>query len=52
MSEIKTHTTEDFVTRRKGEESDEDTQARMAEEARLKEEARVDAGKSLPSRFS
>jgi hypothetical protein len=52
MSEIKTHTTEDFVTRRKGEESDEDTQGRMAEEARLREEARVEAGKSLPSRFS
>jgi len=50
MSEIKM--TEDFVTRRKGEENDEDTRARMEEEARLREEAWVEAGKSLPSRFS
>jgi hypothetical protein len=46
-----TAVTEGFGTRRKGEESDE-AQARMAEEARLREEARVEAGKSLPSRLS
>jgi len=52
MSEPKTHVTDDFVTCRKGEETDEDTQARRAEEARIREEARVEAGESLPSHFS
>lgn len=51
MSEIKTVLTEEFVTRRAGEETPEDTQARMEEENRLREEARVEEGKSLPSRF-
>lgn len=51
MSEIKTVLTEDFVTRRKGEETPEDTQARMEEENRLREEARVEAGRPLPSSF-
>jgi len=51
MSEIKTYTDENFVTRRKGEESDEDTQARMETENRLREEARAEAGYALPSAF-
>lgn len=52
MSESsKTYTDENFVTRRKGEESEADTRARQEEEARLREEARVEAGKALPSSF-
>jgi hypothetical protein len=51
MSE-KTYTDSDFVTRRVGEENEADTRARMEEENRQREEARVEVGKSLPSRFS